>query len=480
MRRLNLFHPGERIGIAVSGGGDSVLLFHFLHEFAQETGLAISLLHFNHRLRGAESESDEVFVRKLAESSGLPFVRQEADVATLARAERRNVEATGRGLRYGFWLSLVHKHMIDKVATAHTASDRAETVLLRLLRGTGSRGLAGIERVRDNVIVRPFLSLTRQEVRAELAARGYDYCSDSSNLDRRRARNRVRLELLPWIEREFNPGIVELLIEFGDRAQAEEAWLEKQTRALVAPHRSRNDHSDLEGPRECVPCSALVSLPLALERRALRQIVADVTGGASVSHRHIERIRAFARESQSGRQLELPGILVRNEFGLLALLKRPQGSSIPAGYRHRVRPPCEIALPELGIVLEFKILACGQHVSGYNTNEGFSAKGPKEGVRRSAGTPLPDPRRLRGELILRNWQDGDWVRIPGSRGPLKLKEVFRRARIPGSQRRLWPVLASGGEIVWVRGFSAVDGLLAASGVAIRERPIAGVAATQHT
>ncbi len=482
MRRLKLFHPGERVGVAISGGGDSVLLFHFLRQFALETGLALSLLHFNHRLRGAESESDEAFVRKLAESKGVPFFRQEADVAILANVSHGNVEATGRDLRYRFFLSLVEKDIIDKAATAHSASDQAETVLLRLMRGTGSRGLAGIQRVRNKMILRPFLSLTRQEIRAELAARGFDFCSDSSNLDVRRARNRVRLELLPWIEREFNPGIVEVLADFADRAQADEAWLEEQTRDLVAPYRTRHDRSDLWGPRECIPCSALRSLPIALERRALRQIIADVTDGASISYRHIERIRSFAQESPSGRQLELPGVRVGHEFGVLTFLRRTEGASLPrasSGYCHKVGPPCEIALPKLGIVLGFKIVDCGQRVSGYNIREESSAKKPAVGRQTSAADPLADPQKFSRELILRNWQRGDRVRIPGTQRPLKVKELFRRLRVPALERPSWPVLEIGGEIVWVRGLTPIGGVLEAPGIAIEERPISSAAPTTH-
>ena len=144
VRKTHLFRPGDRVGVAVSGGADSVLLLHFMEQLSHHLGLHLAVVHFNHQLRGPESVADERFVRERAETLGMEFIRGEAAVAKVARERHGNLEATARDLRYRFFFSLVNQGRVDKVVTAHTANDQAETVLLRLLRGSGSRGLGGV------------------------------------------------------------------------------------------------------------------------------------------------------------------------------------------------------------------------------------------------------------------------------------------------------------------------------------------------
>ena len=227
MRRKEFFHAGQRMGVAVSGGPDSVLLLHFMQTLAREGGLTLAAVHFNHHLRGAESDGDEALVRDLAASLQIEYLRGEAEVGRVARERGRNLEAVARELRYRFFFSLVDQGRLDRVATAHTANDQAETVLMRLLRGTGTRGLGGIYPVLEGKVVRPFLGLTRAEVMQEIAARRLPYRVDSSNLNTRLQRNKVRMELLPLLTKEYNPEIIPLLNQFADRARDDEACLER-------------------------------------------------------------------------------------------------------------------------------------------------------------------------------------------------------------------------------------------------------------
>ncbi|HXW15009.1 MAG TPA: tRNA lysidine(34) synthetase TilS, partial [Terriglobia bacterium] len=189
MRSKAFFHAGQRVGVAVSGGPDSVLLLHFMIELAREGGLTLAAVHFNHRLRGTESDGDEALVRDLAASLQVEYLRSEADVGCVARERRGNLEAVARDLRYRYFFSLVDQGRLDLVATAHTANDQAETVLMRLLRGTGTRGLGGVYPVLDGKVIRPFLGITRDEVTREIAARGLPYRVDSSNFNLRLQRN---------------------------------------------------------------------------------------------------------------------------------------------------------------------------------------------------------------------------------------------------------------------------------------------------
>jgi tRNA(Ile)-lysidine synthase len=433
IRRKGYFHAGQRIGVAVSGGPDSVLLLHFMHKFAGESGLALAAVHFNHRLRGAESDGDEALVRSLAESLNVDYLRAEGDVGRVARDRRGNVEAIARELRYRYFFSLVDQGRLDLVATAHTANDQAETVLMRLLRGTGTRGLGGIYPLLEGKVVRPFLSLTRAEVMAEIAARRLAYRVDSSNLNLRLQRNKVRAELLPMLAKDYNPEIFTLLNQLAERSRDDETCLERLARERAQPWRRR------EGKEERIPVRALTELPLALERRVLRQMLQAVRGAApGLTHAHIESLRRFAAEAQSGKSLPLPGgVTARKEFSWLVVA--PAAGGLATGdYSYRVSFPGELAVPELGSTFGFKILPRSDPGRAYNL---------------SKLTGL-DPQKLTGEMVLRNWRAGDVFCPVGSRGVRKLKELFRERKIPEVLRNGWPVILAAGQIVWVRGFPA--------------------------
>jgi tRNA(Ile)-lysidine synthase len=431
VKRQGLFHPGQRVGVAVSGGPDSVLLLHFMKDLAAEWGIALAVVHFNHHLRGAESDADEGFVRNLADSAGIAFICGEADVARVAREKKRNLEATARELRYRFFFSLVDQGRLDKVVTAHTANDQAETVLLRLLRGAGTRGLSGIYPLLEGKVARPFLDLTRAEITRELEARKLEYRLDSTNLDSRLRRNKVRRELLPLLERQFNPAVIPLLKNHADRARDEEAFLEQQARERSGPWRLR------EGAEEKISVRALRGFARAIQRRVLRQMLQSLRPGLrGVAYAHIEELLRFATSAQSGRSLPLPGgAVARKEFDWLILGSQAISPGDDA-YAYPVEVPGEIAVPALGSTFGFKIVELHGLPEEYN----------------EIAASAIDAQKLPGRLFLRNWRAGDQFWPLGSRKLRKLKELFRQQNIPRSQRKLWPVLECGEQIVWVRGF----------------------------
>src|SRR5207249_9419093 len=458
MTRSGLFRPGERVGVADSGGGDSVLLLDFMTRFALKGGFKLAVVHFNHHLRGAESDADESFVRRLAGARGIEFFGGGADVARAARETRGNVEATARHLRYKFFFGLVNQGSLHKVATAHTASDQAETVLLRLLRGAGTRGLGGIYPVLEGSVVRPFLNLTRAEVQSELRARKLDFRLDSTNLNTRRARNKVRANLLPLLEKEFNPAVVRLLKDLATRARDDEAYLEQQARDRARPWRVR------EGTEEKIPLSPLGDFHPAVERRVLRQMIAARGSLRGVTHDHVEALRRFVADAQSGRRLVLPGLVARKEFDWLVIGAQPQAESAQAkpaqaepesGFSYPVEAPCAVSVPQLGLTFRFKIVTPGEAETSYT----------------KCGLVRLNTARLSQGLVLRSSRPGDRFQPQGSRKPTKLKELFRQHRIPWGQRSLWPVLQSGAEFVWVRGYPPAAAVSPAKqAVMIEEEP----------
>jgi len=449
VRRAHFFHAGEKVGVAVSGGVDSILLLNFMVQLAAEIGLKLAVVHFNHHLRGPDSDADEQFVSERARELGLEFISAGAAVAREARIRKSNLEATARDLRYRFFFSLVRQGRVDKVVTAHTANDQAETVLLRLLRGSGTRGLGGIHPLLAGGVVRPFLGLTRAEVEAEVARRQLAFRTDATNQDTRLARNRVRRQVIPLLEQQFNPNLVRSLAAFADRARDDESFLEDQVRQRLQPWAVR------EADRLKISARRLDEFPPAIARRVLRWMLAETARAkpgspgapgltAGCTHAEIESVRRLAHEGQSGRRLLLAGGLeASKEFDWLVVRRAPVRTPDAAreAYAHTIRPPAEVAIPELGIRLRFRLADLSD------------AKLPEQAyttvseVRLEAGAPA-------APLTLRSWRPGDRICLAGSSRPVKLKLLLLERRVPLEQRRYWPVLESDRGIIWARGFEA--------------------------
>ena len=210
IQRSGLIGEGDRVGVAVSGGADSVALLLLLVEGKKTLGITLSVLHFNHKLRGRAADGDEKFVAALAHKYKLPFYSATAAVKAIAKNNKANVEATARRLRYAFFSECAREHHLDKIAVAHTADDQAETVLAHILRGSGLGGLGGIHPQVDK-IVRPLLAVARSDLRLYLKAHKQNWREDATNRDTTKTRARIRKKLIPLLKKEFQPRIVEHL-----------------------------------------------------------------------------------------------------------------------------------------------------------------------------------------------------------------------------------------------------------------------------
>src|SRR5438105_6744354 len=227
-----MFQPGHSVGVAVSGGADSVCLLHVLLELAPRWDLRLSVLHLDHGLRGEESRGDALFVRELAGRLGLPVCIREVQVA----AAPDNLEQAARKARLAFFQERIASGSVERVALGHTRSDQAETVLFRFLRGSGTAGLAGIRPVTGDGLVRPLIAVDRADVTRFLRERGIPWREDSTNAGPQFARNRIRHQLLPQLAREWNPAIGEMLAHTADWALGEEAYWQNEIDRLAAEH----------------------------------------------------------------------------------------------------------------------------------------------------------------------------------------------------------------------------------------------------
>lgn len=454
----SLLRPGERIAVAVSGGADSVALLRLLLELRQELGVVLSVAHFHHQIRGAEADADQQFVAELSRQFQLELHSSSADVPAYARDHKLSLESAARELRHRWFQEVVEQGHAHKIATAHTLDDQAETVLMRILRGTGVRGLSGIApEQREKHLVRPLLGVTRSEIEAYLNALHQPWRIDSTNLDLAHTRNRVRHTLLPLLEKEFNPAIRQTLTELAEVARLEDNYWRKELELLSPrlirqgkPTRSGRSTTGAASHTLALDLSALQKLPEVIQGMALHKTAEQL--GVALEFKHIQSLTGLIRHPGSARRLSLPnGLSVSSSLRELRFSLEEEEA--PANYLYLLPIPGEVRLPELGKTIRAQVISAGkQKISGYNV------------------ASLLNRTLLAPELTVRNWRAGDRFFPAHSQSPKKVKELLQPgrlgARFSPAERKLWPVIESAGEIVWVRGFPVAQAFAVQNGEAV--------------
>src|SRR5882757_6550795 len=321
-----LLRAGERVGVAVSGGADSVALLFTLVELRKQLGVVLSVVHFNHKLRGKSSEMDARFVAKLAAKYGLVFHLGQMDVRAKAKRDRANLEDTGRRARYEFFEGLVQSGHVDKVAVAHTADDQAETVRGHILRGTGLAGLGGIHPWVGHV-VRPLLGVRRGELRAYLKSKKQAWREDATNRDTARMRARIRKKLMPLLEKQFQAPVVEHLATLAELAREDEAFLDAivsdamRTCVEKGAGWTKISTSDLLARLRdfTTESTEFTENNLAICGRIVRRMVGELKPReGQLNAAHVGSILDLARRGKNGKCLDLPGgVQVRREHDSL-------------------------------------------------------------------------------------------------------------------------------------------------------------------
>src|SRR6202142_2937511 len=453
IRDCRMIVPGERVGVAVSGGADSVALLRLFEDLRADLGVSLCVVHLNHGLRGDAANEDEAFVAALAHELEVPFFTSREDVAALARRNHWNLEDAGRRARFGFFEQLVRDGRCAKIAVAHTADDQAETLLARIIRGTGSRGLVGIHPVRG-VVIRPLLEVRRGELREYLLAKGQTWREDASNLDTTRLRARVRHQLLPVLERDFAPAIVERLTKLAEVQSGEEEFWDALVAERLATLRGESGGASSIGIEQLLAPLPQLShtreASVALSRRMILALLRQAAGGESeFDAAHVQQVLHLASKSQSGRRIELPhGVQVVREFDRLQFISRDAAATSARGRSTQpgARPyEYVVALPNDGAAaIEVPELRARFYLKAIDWPS--AARDTKQ------ETDALDADRLTPPLVLRNWRPGDACHLPGKRRAQKLKEIFAEGRISLGDRKNWPVLTSTGRIVWMRGW----------------------------
>jgi len=433
---------GELVVVGVSGGPDSVALLHVLNALRPVYKADLHVAHLEHGLRGKAAIADMKFVRSLCGDLGIPCTTRSIDVKGLAKASTLSVEAVGRKTRYAFLEEVRRETGAARIATGHTANDQAETLLLNLIRGSGILGLRGIRPVFEDRIIRPLIGSTRQEVLDHLEKNRLAFRIDDSNLDMAYDRNRVRQLLIPLIEREFNPRIVDSLVRTSNLFSSIADYIEEEV--------ARGAGTCLqpgEG-RATIDLKRFVALSPAVRTFILYAAVRALEGDDQVAtYEKLSAVDAVARGSESGARIDIgSGLSAIKEFDILTVGRNPgpaESYTVPLavpGVTLIETGPCEIEVSMRG---ERSPLGRQKASPGRVKAPTGLAGGSVAAHFDLAGLALP--------LVARSWHEGDRFRPFGMRGSKKVQDVFVDEKIPLSRRGRIPLVCDRKGIIWIAG-----------------------------
>jgi tRNA(Ile)-lysidine synthase len=437
-----LLSPGDHVLAAVSGGPDSMALLAVLSELRPGLSFRLSVAHLNHGLR-EEAGEEERFVRAVCDKLRLDFAVERTDTRSFAAAWGLSVEEAARELRYKFLKDAAQKLGCSKVALGHTADDQAETVLMRLIRGAGVRGLSAMKPVADEIFIRPLLSARREVVLGFLKVRGMTYIEDASNLDTAFLRNRVRHELLTTLSDKYNPRIVEALVSHATLLGEVEDYLSSAGREAYKKCVLFESCERIE-----LELTAVLSYHPCIQGYLLREAYFRLCGDLKdVGLVHIDSLKKLVRYGQSGESLDLPSCVAALREGERLLLGRraqfqAEGADVPE-FSLRLEPETRAWVPAVSLGVECTVLKRGP-VGGVSANS--------ERVE-----VLFDLSQLSFPLVLRNVAPGDRMKPFGMSGSKKVHDVLVDAKIQRSARRRVAVLCDGDEILWLVGLRRGSG-----------------------
>jgi len=439
--KCEIFNPGDRVVVGVSGGPDSLCLLHLLHRLQEELGIALHVAHLHHAIRGEEADEDARFVKGLATSWGLPSTVEKRDVPAYAEREKLAIEQAARQVRYTFLAEVAKRVGASSAAVGHNADDQVETIIMHWLRGAGTAGLRGMRPVQrwplpgiDLRLVRPLLEIPREEIEAYCQEHHLSPRFDRSNLDTTYYRNRIRHELLPLLE-EYNPNIREVIRRAALIIADDHDYLASQgQKAWVRAVREVEDALvfDLKAWKGLHP-----SLQRQLLRRAIRNLRSDLR---NIDWVHIEEARRAVGEKPAGTEVTLPrGLSLFRSYDTFIIGDMIPLPEMPLIEKEmRIAVPGRTPLPEWWLITEVLAREGGKE-------EALSNQNPWQGYL--------DLDQAGQDLILRGRKPGDRFQPLGMGGQSKpLREFMIDAKIPHHIRDKVPLVVSPQNIVWVAGY----------------------------
>lgn len=428
IREHNMIKEQDRVMVGISGGADSVCLLFVLKKYQQELPFFLEAVHIEHGIRGKESLEDAAFVENLCRQWQIPLHLYSYDVPALAKEWKVSMEEAARKARYEAFQRAAEEAQGTVTAVAHNQNDQAETLLFHLARGSGLKGLSGMQPVREGLI-RPLLCLSREEIEGLLAKEGISYRTDSTNLQREYTRNKLRLEILPEFTREINAKSALHMAQAAEHIRKAQAYLEKQAGELAKKYTIQQNGACL------VDRGALCREEEIMQEYVLRLCLERLSEGLKdLGAVHLEALRSLL-EAQSGRGVDLPGGLRgENDQKWLRIYKKTQEPE-PAFLNEPLLIPGLVHVP--GYIVQTELLEV--------------LPGKKQNIPEKTYTKCFDYDKMKHTVRLRNRQAGDYLVINAAGGRKKLKDYLIAEKIPKRERSQMLLLADGQEIVWAVG-----------------------------
>jgi tRNA(Ile)-lysidine synthase len=434
IEKHSMFSKGDRVVVAVSGGPDSVALLYILDSLKEVYGLKLHAAHLEHGLRGEESIQDMKFVEDLCGNLSIPLTAKSEKVGDMARERGLSIEAAARELRYAFLDDVLKETGSNRIATGHNANDQAETVLINLIRGSGLAGLSGMRPAIEAAVVRPLIEAGREEIMAYLKQKDIPYRTDSSNADTRFARNKVRNVLLPMIEKEFNPNIVDSLVRTASVFSMVYEYFRDEVKGVM-----REAVTMVEG-RVTLNLEAFSPYPDVIKLFTLHSVLRGMEDEEQViSYDTLAALLNVAEKSQSGSRIDIgSGIVALKQYDTVVI---GRDLALYEPYEVQLNVPGETRVENAGYVYSAEVL---------------NQKPETADVYRSGRSAYFDFSDLALPIVARNWREGDRFVPFGLKGSKKIHDVFIDEKVPVSERTMIPLVCDREGIIWVTGVRRAD------------------------
>ena len=433
IRKYNLIENGDNVVIGLSGGPDSMALLYILLEI-EEIDFNIHIAHVNHGVRGEEALADEVFVEELANELNLPYYSTQVNMNKYAKDKGISSEEAGRELRYGFFRKILREIGGGKIAVAHNKNDQAETLLMRIFRGTGIDGLRGMDFISEDII-RPILNIERSEIEKYLEDRNIEARLDYTNLETLYSRNKVRLELLPYIEENFNPNIINTLWRTSRIATTDSDFLEKyMEKSYNNMMKKKGKHSIILNRED------FLKEDQSIQQRVIRNAIIDINGSIQgITEKHIMGILELFIGGNTGKSINLvENLIARTNYEEIIIEKKQDLEKVD--YLYEIPLNNTVYIGELGLKVTTEIISI-DNIS-FNNIDDF--------------TKYFDLEKVSGKLYIRNRKAGDKFTPYGMLGRKKIKDYFIDEKIPKDKRDEIPILIDKNNIIWVVGYRISD------------------------
>lgn len=429
IKKYNLIEKGDKIVLGLSGGPDSVCLLHILNRLREVLDIEVYAAHLNHQIRGLEAQQDALYVSQLCESLGVTFFVKSINVPQYCKDNKLSLEEGARKLRYEMFFEIKESLNANKIAIAHNMNDQAETVLMRMMRGTGLQGLKGIDYIRDGVIIRPILDIERSEIEAYCEEHKLNPRIDSTNLESIYTRNKIRLELIPYMKENFNSNVTESIVRMSNSLKCDNEFIEEE-----ALKQFRNISCINEGNLE-IKIEKFKNLHKSLKSRIIRHVIKNVLGDTNfIDQKHIEEVIDLEGENKIDKRIVLPrGLFVYRQKGKLLFTTREIVYE-EIEFSHEIPKNGIVKIDEANLIIETEVMPINKY----------------KALKRDKSSKWFDCNKIKGGIIVRSRKSGDKIKL--SMGSKKLKQLFIDLKIPKEERCKVPILHDDNGILCVGNF----------------------------